>query len=83
MDDIDFKVKREVQELRAEVRRLRRTVEAGFVVMGLAAVLIYPQLLTLALVIGGFSLMAFLVSPVRRLIFTSLFHKRDGHEPEV
>ena len=47
MDDIDFKVKREIQELRAEVRRLRRTVEAGFVVLGLAAVMIFPQLLTL------------------------------------
>ena len=29
MDDIDVKVKREIQELRAEIRRLRRTVEAG------------------------------------------------------
>jgi hypothetical protein len=83
MDDIDFKVKREVQELRAEVRRLRRTVEAGFAVAGLAVVVIFPQLLMLALVIGVLVLFAFLVSPVRRLIFTSIFAKRDRHEPDA
>jgi len=83
MDDIDFKVKREIQELRAEVRRLRRTVEAGFVVLGLAAVMIFPQLLTLVIAIGVLVLFAFLVSPVRGMIFKSIFHKRDGHEPDA
>lgn len=83
MDDIDFKVKREVQELKAEVRRLRRTVEIGFAIAGLAVVVIFPQLLMLALVIGVFVLFAFLVSPVRRMIFTSIFHKRDRHEPDA
>ncbi len=83
MDDIDFKVKREVQELRAEVRRLRRTIEGGFVVIGLAAVVIFPQLLMLALVIGVLVLFAFLVSRQRGMIFTSIFHKRDGHEPDA
>ena len=83
MDDIDFKVKREVQELRAEVRRLRRAVEAGFVVIGLAAIVVFPQLLMLAVVIGAFVLFAFLVSPVRGMIFTSIFHKRDKHEPDA
>jgi hypothetical protein len=83
MNDIDFKVKREVQELKAEVRRLRRTVEAGFAVAGLAAVVIFPQLLMLMASIGGLILFAFLVSPVRRMIFTSIFGKRDTHEPDA
>jgi hypothetical protein len=83
MDDIDFKVKREVQELRAEVRRLRRTIEGGFVVIGLAAVVLFPQLLMLALVIGVLVLFAFLVSPQRRMIFKSIFRKRDGHESDT
>ena len=83
MDEIDFKVQREVQELRAEVRRLRRTVEAGYVVIALAAVVIIPQLLMLALVIGVFVLFGFLVSRQRRMIFNSIFHKRDRHEPDA
>jgi hypothetical protein len=83
MSDIDFKVNREVHELRAEVRWLRRTVEAGFLVAGSAAVVIFPQLLMLALVIGVLVLLAFLVSPVRRMIFTSIFQKRDGHEHDA
>ena len=36
MNDHDFQVQREIQELRAEVRRLRRTVEAGLVLLGWA-----------------------------------------------
>ena len=83
MDDIDFKVKREVQELRAEVRRLRRTVEAGFIIAGLAAIVVFPQLLALALVVPAAVLIALLVSRQRRMIFTSIFHKRDTHEPDA
>jgi hypothetical protein len=37
----------------------------------------------LALVIGVLVLLAFLVSPVRRMIFTSIFQKRDGHEHDA
>lgn len=81
MSDIDFKAKREIQELRAEVRRLRRTLEAGLVVIGLAAVVIFPQLLLFALGIAALLLFAFLVSPVRRLIFDYLFHGSEKNEP--
>ena len=83
MSDIDFNLKREVQELRAEVRRLRRTVEAGFIVAGLVVVVIFPRLLILALVIGVFVLFAFLVSPVRRMIFSTVFEPLDRHESDV
>ncbi len=83
MSDTRFKGKREVQELRSEVRRLRRTVEAGFLVAGLAVAVIFPQLLMLALVIGVLVLFAFLVSPVRRMIFTSIFQKRHRHEHDA
>ena len=74
---------REVQELIAEVRRFRRTVEIGFLVAALAAVVIFPQLLMLALVISVLVLFAGLVSPLRRMVFTSIFHKRDKHEPDA
>lgn len=83
MSDNEFRLQREVQELKAEVRRLRRMIEGGFIVIGLAAVVIFPQLLMLALGIAGLVLFAFLVSPVRRLIFSSMFHRRDGHEHDA
>jgi hypothetical protein len=80
MCDNEFRLQREVQELKAEVRRLRRTVEGAFIVVGLVAVLICPQLLVLVAGIAALILFAFLVSPVRRMIFTSIFYKRDSHE---
>jgi len=83
MSETDFKMKREIEELRAEVRRLRLTVEAGLVIAGLAAVIVFPQLLRLALVIGVLVIFAFLVSPLRRMILTSIFDKPDGHEPDA
>jgi hypothetical protein len=80
MSDIDFKLKWEVQELRAEVRRLRRLVEVGLVIGALAAMLIFPHLVMLALAIGVLVLFAFQVSPVRNLIFSFIFRKGDKYE---
>jgi len=80
MSDSESRLEREVQELRAEVRRLKRVVEGCIIVGCLAVGLIFPQLLVLALAIAVLVLFAFLVSPVRRMIFSSIFHKRDGHE---
>ena len=83
MNDSDFQMKREVQELRAEVRRLRRTVEAGIVLVGLAAVVIFPPLLMLVLVIRVFVPLALLVSRQRGMIFTAIFEKREEHERDA
>ena len=83
MSDLDFKVKREVQELRAEVRRLRRTLEGGFVVIGLAVIVVFPQLLLFAVAVAVITFLAFLVSPVRHLIFDHIFHRLDDHEPDA
>ncbi len=83
MNDNDLQLKREIQELRAEVRRLRRTVEAGLVLLGLAAVVIFPQLLMLVLVIGVFVPIALLVSRQRGMIFTAIFEKREEHERDA
>ena len=83
MSDNEFRLQREVQELKAEVRRLRRTVEGGFVVIGLAAVVICPQLLMFALIIPAAILLTLLVSPARRYVVTYLSHKQDEHEHDA
>ena len=77
MNDQESRLEREVQELRAEVRRLRRLLEGVCILIGLAVVILFPQL---ALVIGSLAvliLFAFLVSPVRGLIFSSIFHRQS------
>ena len=80
MNDNEFKLQREVRELKAEVRRLRRLVEGAIVVIGLGVVIVFPQLAVFALGLVVVSFLAFLVSPLRRLIFSYIFGKRDGHE---
>jgi predicted membrane channel-forming protein YqfA (hemolysin III family) len=80
MDETETKLQREVQELRSEVRRLKRMIEGGFVAVVVAVMLIFPQLLVSAVCVGVLILFAFLVSPVRRMIFSSIFHKRNNHE---
>jgi multisubunit Na+/H+ antiporter MnhG subunit len=76
MDDERANLKREVQELKAEVRHLRRLVETGLVVFGVAIIYFTPQLALAAAGLGVMILFAFLVSPVRKLIFQYLFHDR-------
>jgi hypothetical protein len=83
MSDNEFRLQREVQELKAEVRRLRRTVEGGFVVIGLAVVVICPQLLMFALIIPAAILLTLLVSPARRYVVMYLSHKQDEHEHDA
>jgi len=76
MNDNEFRLQREVQELKTEVRRLRRLIEGAFAVVGVATVAMFPQILVYVLSIAGLCLFAFLVSPVRRMIFSSILHKR-------
>ena len=83
MNDNEFKLQREVKELKVEVRRLRHTVEGALVVVGLIAILIFPQLLIWAAALAVLILFGFLVSPKRRMIFSYFFHKRDGHESDT
>ena len=73
MSDNESKLQQEVQELKSEVRRLWRMVEFGFGLAALAIVLIYPQFLLLAGITAVSILFALLVSPVRHLIFLSIF----------
>lgn len=80
MSDNEFRLQQEVRELKAEVRRLKHTVGGAFIVAGLVAVMICPQLLGLVAAIAVLILFAFLVSPVRRMIFSSIFHERGEHE---
>ena len=80
MNDDKSRLEREVQELRAEVRRLRRLIEGIVIVLGLAAMLIFPQIAIWPLGVACLSFFAFLVSPVRSMIFSSIFRKRDEDE---
>ena len=71
MSDTEARLQREAQGLRAEVTRLRRAIECLLAVIAVAAAVIFPDLLRVALFVGVMIILAFLVSPVRRLIFSS------------
>ena len=79
MSDNEFRLQREVKELKAEVRRLRRTVEGAFAVIGLVAVVLCPELLVVA-AIAGIGYLAFLFTPLGRKIFPHFFHSKGDHE---
>jgi hypothetical protein len=83
MEDLDKQLQREVQELRAEVRRLRYLIEGAILIVSIGLVLLIPDLLVVGISLGVLILFGFLVSRQRRMIFTSLFHKRDRHEPDA
>lgn len=80
MNDTEATLRREVQELRAEVRRLRRAVECGLAVIAVAAAVIFPDLLRVAVFVGVLIIFALLVSAVRRLIFSSFLGKPHTYE---
>ena len=75
MTDNELKLQQQVRELKGEVRRLRRMCELGVGAVALAVVFLFPQLLLYAFAIGACILFALLVSPVRHLIFPSVFKK--------
>jgi hypothetical protein len=79
MSDNEFRLQREVRELRAEVRRLRRTIEGAYFVIGLIVVLICPQLLVVV-AIGAIGYLAFLFTPLGRKMFPHFFHSKAEHE---
>lgn len=74
MNDSTSKLEAEVEELRAEVRRLRWRLKWSIAILLLAA----PQLLLLTVLLGTVILAAFLVSPVRGMIFSYLFGLLDA-----
>ena len=82
MDDNEFKMQREIRELKAEVKRLKRMLEAGFIVVGVVVILIFPELLILA-AIGALGFFAFLLCPLGRKIFSPIFHERDHYSSKI
>lgn len=70
-------LQREVQELRSEVRHMRRILEAFVTVAALGIVVLFPTLAGVAVGIGALVLFGFVVSPYRRLIFESLSRRRN------
>jgi uncharacterized protein (DUF2062 family) len=80
MTDDEFRLQREVRELKAEVRRLQHIIQGGLAAGVLVAVIFVPQLLVLAAGLGAAILFAFLVSPYRRMIFSSFSRNPDGQE---
>ncbi len=77
MDSPNTKLEQEVSELRAEVRRLRLLVEGGVLIVGIGLVVLFPTLLVAGISLGVLILFGFLVSRQRRLIFRSLFTRRE------
>lgn len=77
MEDGNEKLREEVQELRVEVRRLKRFIECVFLAGLLGVGLIAPQLFFILLVAGGLAFIGLLFSPARRLVFPSLFKNRN------
>jgi hypothetical protein len=74
MSDNEFKLRREVQELKAEVRRLRRMIEGGFAVVVLAIIMVFPRHPDLLIFIGVLS-----------IGYSILFYTRGGqkrYEPQ-
>jgi hypothetical protein len=76
------KLERDVQELRAEVRRTRHLLEGAVAVITVGLLILIPQLFIVVLAMGALILFGFLVSPLRRIIFQSLFQKRQADENE-
>ena len=83
MDDQNTQLQREVRESRAEVRRLRYLVEGAILIISIGLVVLIPNLLIVGISLGVLILFGFLVSRQRAMIFTSIFHKRDRHEPDA
>jgi hypothetical protein len=83
MDNPNTKLEREVSELRAEVRRLRLLVEGIVLIVGIGLVVLFPTLLVAGISLGVLILFGFLVSRQRRMIFRSLFQKRETHEHDA
>jgi hypothetical protein len=71
-------LQREIRELRAEVRRTRHLFEGTVLIMALGAVLLFPNLLVIAIALAVLILFGILFSPLRRTIFQSLFQKERG-----
>ena len=73
MTDSEEGLRRKVDELRTEVTRLRQLIERVTTGIVVVVLLLFPSLLVFAAAIGGAILCALLVSPVRHLIFPSIF----------
>jgi hypothetical protein len=80
MSDDEFRLQRQVQQLKAEVRHLRRTIHGGLAAIVLIVLIIVPQLLVPAAGLGAAILFGFLVSPYRRMIFSSFSRNPDRNE---
>jgi hypothetical protein len=76
MDDRQENNQQQIAELKAEVRRLKYIVRGMLAVSGVAGACIFPQVALAAFVIGAYILIALLISPVRHLIFPSVFQPR-------
>lgn len=76
MSEDELRLQREVQELKAETRRLRRIIGGAFIVLAVAAILIFPQLLVLVAV-AGIGFFGFLLSPLGRKTFPYSFRRKN------
>jgi hypothetical protein len=77
MNDSHSNLHREVCELKAEVRRLRRLIEGSILIIALGLVMVFPNLLVVSISLGVLILFGILVSRQRLLIFNSFLRRRD------
>ena len=82
-DNTESELRREVEELRAEVKYLKNLIEWGLVIVGIGLALLFQDLVGLAILIGILILLGILASPFRRLISSILFGKRNKAERDV
>ena len=78
MDNAESEILRELREMRAEVRRLQRTVLFGFI--GVAAVVVWLVPDAMFPIICAWGLLAFLSYPKSFMIFPS---KQDRHKNDA
>jgi hypothetical protein len=83
MDNSNTKLQREVQELRAEVRRLTYLIEGAILILSIGLMVLIPDLLVVGISLGVLILFGFLVSRQRRTIFQSLFQRRGTNEHDA
>ena len=83
MDDRNTQLQRDIQELKAEVRRLRHLIDGAILIVSIGLVMLIPNLLIVGISLGVLIIFGFLVSRQRRMIFRSLFQKRETHEHDA
>lgn len=83
MDSKNNQMQREIQELKSEVKFLKRILETVIFIICIGLVVIVPNLLFFGIALGLLIVFGFLVSRQRRMIFLWLFRDRKRHDHDA